>query len=83
MTTLQQAQALLERAESEFETSERKDGNAYYRSLSERHYSEAAIYAAVAQAEALTRLAEVAEELLMAGELDRAAAIWGRHDNGA
>ena len=79
MTNVMRARVLLEQAESAYETSEEKGGNGYYRGLSERCYSQAAIYAAVAQAEGLTRLAEVAVELLMAGELDRtAAAIWGQ-----
>lgn len=56
-TSLEIALRLLAQAESEFETSEARDGNAFYRSLSERHYREAAIYAEVAQAEALEKIA--------------------------
>ena len=77
MNALQKAGGLLATAELLREKWEREP-NAYDRSAAEAAEARAAIYAHVAAAEALTRLAEVAEELLAAGELSRAAAIWGQ-----
>lgn len=45
--------------------------------VEDRAYKQAMLHAAIAQAEALTRLAEVAETLLEAGQLERTARIWG------
>ena len=58
MDALQKAQQELDEAESAYNTAEEKDGNAFYLSLSERHYMQAEIYAAVAQAEQLKRIAD-------------------------
>lgn len=63
-TTLQQAQSAWRDAQFYYETSENKGGNGYYRSQTEAAKQDAATLAAIAQAEALTRLAEVVEELL-------------------
>jgi len=45
--------------------------------VEDRAYKQAMLHAAIAQAEALTRLAEVAETMLEAGQLERSARIWG------
>lgn len=45
--------------------------------VEDRAYKQAMLHAAIAQAEALTRLAEVVETLLEAGQAERAARIWG------
>ena len=66
MDTLKQAQEHLEHAELYYDTSELKDGDAHYRSLSERAYANAIAYAAVAQAEAATRQAAALERIAAA-----------------
>lgn len=71
-SALEMAQYSLRDAQSYYETSEEKDGNALYRSLSERAYQQAAIYAAVAQAEALERIAAALEKANEMHESERA-----------
>ena len=61
LTALEQAQMAVRQAAEYYEVSEQKDGNAHYRSMSEREYAKAAVYAAVAQAEALERIASMLE----------------------
>lgn len=61
---LESAINLLATAERYFEASEAKDGNAFYRGLSEQAYREAAAYAAVAQAEQLKRIGDAMERWL-------------------
>jgi hypothetical protein len=64
MNTLQQAAAAWQQAEDYRNASEAKGGDAYYRSMAESAKADAATLAAIAQAEALTRIAEVLEEML-------------------
>lgn len=63
MDALEQAQSKLWEAQSAYDVSEAKDGNAFYRELSEMYYRQAAIYAAVAQAEQLSRIADALERV--------------------
>lgn len=59
MNTLELAQQELAAAESALDNAEKDGGNAYWRGRSERHYQQAAAYAAVAQAEQLQRIADM------------------------
>lgn len=58
MDTLANAQQELAAARSAYDISEQQDGNAYWRSRSERHFQQATVYAAVAQVEQLKRIAD-------------------------
>jgi hypothetical protein len=62
MDALSKAQAELKSAEHYYDESERRDGSAFYREQSEKAYAHAAIWAAVAQAEQLKRIADLLEE---------------------
>jgi len=64
MNALDMAQDELVAAESARDKAEQQDGNAYWRSRSERHYQQAQAYAAVAQAEQLKRIADMMEGYL-------------------
>lgn len=63
MDALREALAQLQAADSYYETSEAKDGNAYYRGKAERAYVNAGTLAAVAQAQQLRRIADALEVL--------------------
>jgi len=63
MNALELAYQELSAAESAHDKAEQQDGNAYWRSRAERHYQQAAAYAAVAQAEQLKRIADMLEAL--------------------
>jgi hypothetical protein len=63
MNTLQQAAAAWRQAERMHETGQ-SAGSAWHRSMAESAKADAATLAAIAQAEALTRIAEVLEEML-------------------
>jgi len=58
MDALQKAISEIEVAQNLYELSEDRGGNAFYRSQSDVAYQHAAIYAAVAQAEQLKRIAD-------------------------
>jgi hypothetical protein len=64
MNALDLAQEELSAAESAHDKAEQQDGNAYWRGRAERHYNQAAVYAAVAQAEQLKRIADMMEGYL-------------------
>lgn len=64
MNALEQAQQLATQAQSYYDTAEEKDGNAYYRSKGDTAMQHAAIFAAVAQAEQLKRVADMVEGYL-------------------
>ena len=61
LSALEQAQMAVRQAVEYYEVSERKDGNAHYRSMSEREYEKAVVYAAVAQAEAMNQIVNLLE----------------------
>lgn len=63
MDALQRAQQSIERAESYYDTAEEKDGNAFYRGRGDTAMANAAIFAAVAQAEAAQRQAAALERI--------------------
>lgn len=63
-TTLAQAHDAWEDAERYEDVAQEKGGNAHYRGKAESARQDAAILAQLAQAEALTRIAEVLETML-------------------
>ena len=61
MAALQRAQQSIARAESYYDTAEEKDGNAFCRGRGDTAMANAAIFAAVAQAQQLKRIADAME----------------------
>lgn len=87
MNALQQALAALDAAEGYYEAGEAKSSS-HYHDMSRKAYENAAVYAAVAQAEQLSRIAAALEGIQRhmdnaeaRDELAESVAIYGRKSN--